>query len=160
MTTPETVYDLLALVAHHIEEEPRRYFQDVWVLIGEEIRNHVDFEPACGTVCCRAGWIVALHDGLRAPAIEATARARFSPRVELRALQILGMSDVGFLFNAFISDEDDLDEDSGDLVSAEPGTPEYAKAGADGLRAFMEEHAEHLKARRLADVPPLEEGRT
>lgn len=160
---PENVYELLEAVARHIEEEPRRYYQDMWALFGDNIHAFLggDFAaPPCGTVCCRAGWIVGLCDGLDAPALGVNRDFAYSFSVMKRAMEILGMSEaeIGALFEPFTDDEDDSEETGQQFVDAPAGTLEYAKAGADGLRAFMEQHAERLKARKLSDIPPARAG--
>jgi hypothetical protein len=143
---PETAFELLELVARHIEEEPRRYNQEMWVLRGLALKT-LGLEPPCGTVCCRAGWIVALHDGLDA-ADNMTA--------EDRAIQILDVPHrvTAQLFSALSINY--WSDAAGAVVGPSRGTPEYAKAGADGIRAFMATHEGHLKARKLADVPKAE----
>lgn len=157
--TPETAYELLALVAQHIEEEPRRYFQDAFALFGRsEIRDVAEMDaPPCGTTCCRAGWIVALGDGM--PALRSLA-AQSQLDIPSRARAILGMGDVGTFFDEFAAEADGDDgwnydrEVIPDDIN-KPGTPEYAQFGAAGVRAFMAKHEARLKARRLVDVPPV-----
>lgn len=140
---PKTAYDLCERVAQHIEEEPLRYHQGLW---GFERFVIAELQqPQCGTVCCRAGWIVALHDGIG---------AEKSVGVAARSSQILGYRN------------EDLSEDSavmslyydGSMGHLEQGTKKYAQMGASSLRKWMRKHAAHLKARKLADVPKLGKG--
>lgn len=142
---PTTAYDLCMLVAQHIEEEPLRYLQSNWWLRAKELARAVAYsklpaEPPCGTAACRAGWIVGLHDGIGG------ARLAMRPEIGIghRARQILGVKPISTnqLFDGF-------------AVYGAPGTPEYAKAGADGLRRWARRRAKHLKARLLKDVPKL-----
>lgn len=126
---PDTAYELLEAVAQRIEAEPRRYDQREWVR-----------ETECGTVCCRAGWVVAIAD----PDVFATHDAQ---AVGERADQILGLPE-SVLWNELYST-------TCIRTRANPGTAEYAAAGARGVREFMAVHEAHLKARKLADVPPI-----
>lgn len=169
MTTlkPKTAYELLAMVADHIEEEPKRYHQNVWALIGAAIDHdpEIGFHPACDTVCCRAGWIVALADGVDAPIFNAARAGKWTLAFKRRAVELLGMDeddrDIERLFGEFKSEDDasvpfeffDDDEDAVVLpAGVRPGTPEYAKFGADGVRDFMEKHKAHLQGRTLKGV--------
>lgn len=150
---PENAYDLLEAVARHIEEEPRRYYQSSWVLRGDRIRALELAAPACGTVGCRAGWVVALNDGLNAPAIvsQLGALPAFDEPVRDRAEEILGLGhlDTDDLFSGcaiYVEDAGGCD------ITPPAGSPAYAKLGADGIRAFMKAHEAHLKARSLEGV--------
>lgn len=59
---PRTAYDLLALVCQHILDEPRRYYQEAWIVRHKaSIKAAMGSVPSCGTMACRAGWIVGLH---------------------------------------------------------------------------------------------------
>lgn len=157
---PKTAYDLLEQVAQHILAEPARYWQELWVLRGKHVIERTGLTaPSCGTICCRAGWIVALHDGLDSDAINANAQVRHSEAVMRRANEILG---VGMWVTKELFDGDALtpvDEYSDAIEDApdalEPGTQAYAEAGALGIREFMAEHEAALKARILEapDVP-------
>lgn len=144
---PRTAYELLDLVAKHILEEPKRYYQGLWVTKTESvIEARMGAVPACGTMACRAGWIVALHDGLDSKAIASEMRRRsiWSLPVMERANAILGMSE---------SDTERLfDGGAMPYWAARPGTKGYARLGAKGIRAFMRKHAAHLKARLLKGV--------
>lgn len=130
---PTTAYELCNRVAQHIEEEPLRYHQQYWGFEGQTSSLR---QPACGTICCRAGWIVNLHDGI----------GKFNGRVGARSNQILGLDDEQTF---------DLYYDGDSFEGLKQGTARYAKAGAAGLRKWMRKHAEHLKARLLKDVPKL-----
>jgi hypothetical protein len=147
-TKPETAYELLGAVAACILAEPRRYDQGSWLYDAAQVADLAS-PPPCGTVACRAGWIVALHDGLDG------LRAIGNSRVQERADDILDMSfeTTEFFGACALYDELRIDEEE-DMP--ELGTKEYAEAGAAGVLKFRDEYAEQLKARRLADVPPLE----
>ena len=139
-----TAYELLQQVCAHIKAEPRGYLQCVWGVTGDEAKDmaHADGHtvPPCGTMACRAGWIVALHDG--GPSFKRRIlQASFSIRD--RANMILGM-DSGSTFSLF--DEFAISQyRNTDLRS-------YAAEGVRGLRTFMAEHRTHLKSRMLKGV--------
>lgn len=120
---PKTAYELLQRACEAIKATPQAYFQNWW-------RQ----EQACGTAFCRAGWIVALHDG--------KAAVRSSDETGHRALDILGHPQ-GAWDALFVCG----------LVDGTPGTTSYASQGIRGLRDFMKTHRAHLKARLLKDVP-------
>lgn len=143
----KNAYDLLADVCAAISEEPRRYNQGVWCLRGPkairdwfETEDHKIEPPACGTMACRAGWIVQLHDG-RLP-----RKQMFMGRVAERARNLLGVTnrwddfglDVRWLF------------DGAAVLDHQVGTRAYAKEGVKGLRQFMAKHKARLKATKFA----------
>lgn len=130
---PTTAYELLERVCDHILEEPRRYAQAIWGFERDMIAA-IKAPPPCGTVCCRAGWVVALHDG---PSALLTIGS-----VAGRSNEILGL-DYGDT-NAIYYDSS--------VDAHKQGTAAYATAGVRGLRAFMEQHKAHLQARRLKGV--------
>jgi len=137
------VYDLLMDVATAIEQEPRRYNQEQWLLRvepGADETGRAKY-PACGTIACRAGWIVQL----------AREQSWYPGAINMQARDILGLEldhigdkdrdtewwfydDIVVLFN-------------GDALAGKGltiGTPEYAKAGAEGVRQFAEKWKERL----------------
>lgn len=137
---PKTAYELCERVAKHIEEEPLRYHQGLWGFENYAIEDLA--RPQCGTVCCRAGWIVALHDGIG---------MERKGNVANRSDAILGYPDDSSVTMALYYDD-------GWVQAHEQGTKQYAKAGANGLRQWMKRNAAHLKARKLVDVPKLGKG--
>lgn len=158
VTRPKTAYELLERVANHILQEPKRFWQDTWGIVGKRAirREGFDAVPACGTVACRAGWVVALHDGPKMiPVLEDFSRPLNSIDVPKRANQILGF---GTMTHAPETSELFSSEACGPRDKRRFGTHEYARLGAAGLREFMAAHADHLKARQLADVPKLGKG--
>lgn len=136
---PRTAFELLNRVCKHILEEPKRYYQGMWGNTNEDlIKATVGSVPACGTMACRAGWIVALHDGM--PAFHRMLNMDCLPgEVGVRAKEILGDLDTDSLF----------DEDA---VNGFPGTVAYAEQGASGIEDFMAKHEEYLKARLLRKI--------
>jgi hypothetical protein len=154
----KTAYELLERVCEAIKARPLSYYQGYWKARRGQRGNGVGCAPlpflldqpenTCGTAFCRAGWMVVLHDGLRA-----NPRDRSSDPVmswERRARQLLDMPphlEFGMLVRDDVSDLFDAGDYSG-----VPGTPQYVKYGIDGLRAFMKTHEKHLKARSLRGV--------
>jgi len=150
------VYDLLMDVARAIEEEPRRYNQEDWharVAPCEVYEATTESGPSCGTVACRAGWIVELAghwDSDPDPAI-----VWWGGGIAGAARQILGVTWGGLTDEereedaAFGRDVADLFDGSAlcDLDNQVAiGTPEYAAAGAAGVREFAEKWKERLLA--------------
>ena len=140
-----TAWDLCRAVCAAILEEPKRYDQSTFCsrYDAEEVADNPEL-PACGTIACRAGWIVALHDGgITVPC----------SRVETRAQTILGTGDTTDLFDIAAL-----------FFEACKGCPAYARSspqrrnaqkGVWGLRQWMKTHEAQLKARLLKDVPEL-----
>jgi len=151
---PRTAYDLCELVAQHIEEEPRRYNQRSWASFTRIRERFGHAAPACKTACCRAGWLVALADGVRAKPLVRASRLGWDPGaiVATRANEILGV-DVRATARLFQSDA--LSTETGHFDLPEFGSADYAALGAAGLRAWAKRHARRLKARLLKDVPKL-----
>lgn len=55
----KTAYGLLSEIRKLIIEEPKRYDQNSW---STSVFVNPDALPACGTVCCVAGWVKTLKD--------------------------------------------------------------------------------------------------
>lgn len=143
ITEPISAYDLLTKVCEVITEEPKRYYQEWWVLrLGQEPPRGVDpvpAYPACGTVCCVAGWIETLRRGPMDTSARGVAEA---------AARALG----------FFDDETWQTEDlfTGEAIAclaeekgiAVPrvGTPEYAALGVEHIQTFQAKYADQLKA--------------
>lgn len=143
-------YDLLADVCRVIREEPRRYYQGSWAVRRREdicrlLLDHGHADPAppmCGTMACRAGWIVQLRDGCLPPAD--SGLDRWSSPIEDRAKELLRADydddstfagDVDSLFDPTLSTGGGL----------RVGTAAYAREGVKGLRAFMAKYKARLK---------------
>ena len=144
----KNAYELLEKVCEVIKEEPRRYDQTTWGISGkqETKRHYENTAPACGTVACRAGWIVFLHDG---PQV-----FRRATDIESRAKEIIGLSlPTGHLFSegACVTERrvgyEDLYEDS--------TVKKHAEEGVKGLQRYMKKYSAKLKARKLSDVPKV-----
>lgn len=141
----KTAWNLCEAVCEAIVEDPRRYDQ------GTYVDQHSLFEvaqdrglPECGTVACRAGWIVALHDG--------GIKVRYGA-IRNRANKILGVEPW--------QTQDLFSGSALESYKEQQGRPTYAQysylrrralQGAWGLRQWMEAHKEHLQSRHLKDV--------
>jgi hypothetical protein len=131
---PKTAYELLERVCEAIKAHPLNYYQGMWV---SQRGSSMDPLPAsldvpdnkCGTAFCRAGWVCQLLDGAM-------------PRggVGGRSNEILGLSD------------DETDPLYYEEMRGAPGSKAYVQQGVRGVRAFMRQHAKHLKARSLRGV--------
>jgi hypothetical protein len=134
-------YELLGRVCEAIEARPLSYYQGWWsqsrgatgVCALEDELNTPENE--CGTAYCRAGWIVALHDGHHV--------AKDWRRVQDRACALLDMDEF---------DTDELFNGGAVPLSLTPGSTRYVRAGIAGVRAFMRKHKAHLQARSLRGV--------
>jgi hypothetical protein len=121
----KTAYELLEEIRALTLEEPRRYNQNQYLSFD------VDEEhggPACGTVGCRAGWVVALR----------AKRPRLVTTHWIYARKVLGLdaAQCNDLFGYA-------------AVGGLPGTREHAELGAAQLTEFMRRHEQQLKRKRL-----------
>jgi hypothetical protein len=146
-----------------IEEYPLAYVQHQWVRRGIAWLRNVFYtvpkerlEEACGTTFCRAGWMAQIVDG------RATTQG-----AGLRAARLLGVVpsarkgvvhwyhplgiDLNHVEKEFAEDVRQLFAHSAVPESLRPGSRAYVKAGANGLRKFMEKHEARLKATK---IPP------
>lgn len=139
LTGPTTAYKLLDKVCAVITEEPKRYQQEAWIRKASDVAK----PPACGTVCCVAGWIETL---------------RSSPRRTKRLAGEWRMDAGGWQIAAMASETLGLKPDETcDLFAGAalhncphpPGTVAYARAGVKRIRAFQKQHAAHLKSVRV-----------
>jgi hypothetical protein len=134
----KNAYELLGRVAREIPQHPEAYFKHDWQRPVHlcPMSPRVQAKNECGTAFCRAGWIVGLHDGFE------KMKANPTYPIASRADAILGLFDDE-THELFYDESVDV---------ARPGTRAYARIGAAGVRAFMEKHAKHLKARSLKGV--------
>ena len=120
----KTAYELLGEIRKIILEEPKRYDQT-------DTLFHCDasdpLAPACGTIGCVAGWVVALKAPKthRMHVLEAAAR-------------ILGIHkyDSWMLFDS-------------DQARGKPQTYSHARSGAAHIARFMKKHEAQLKAKSV-----------
>ncbi len=135
--------EILKGVVKLIREEPLRYDQGEWLS-----HMNVTGAPACGTVCCVAGWVVVAHDGADAAAALYN-KGRYGLYTSQRAAELLNINGdakdqlfSGDAIAAQLSYEQDeaLEdvEDSEDLPT--PGTPEYVEIGVRHIERFMREY--------------------
>jgi hypothetical protein len=137
-------YDLLTQVRELILEEPLRYNQEVWLK-----KKGVDYRhqfPACGTVGCVAGWVVALVR---------PGGSAYDVDVNVAAKHILGLgwAPAAELFDGDAVDrlfvEQQHDDNDDDWLGPYPQTAEYAALGAEHILRFQEKYAEQLKAKAI-----------
>ena len=159
-STATNAYDLLMDVAAVIEEEPRRYNQEDWLVRvepSEVYEGKVESGPSCGTVGCRAGWIVELAGAWDKDADKDPIVTWFGGGVAGAARRILGVNwgrSPGeeyareMQFDMAITRLFDGAALSGRDLRI--GTPEYAAAGAAGVREFAETWKERLLATAVA----------
>lgn len=136
---PETLYDLMAQVADEIEAAPEFYYQGWWSYPINKSGKRDDFTEACGTAFCRAGHMISIIDACKG--ITRTPREWDRHNIASRAYSLFRA--------AGIPDNAANELFDGCAVRGEVGTKEYAEAGAKGVREFMAEHEEKLKAYKL-----------
>jgi hypothetical protein len=140
-STATNAYDLLGDIRRIILEEPRRYDQTWWRYI-EGVPNSSgkapsDY-PACGTVCCVAGWVTAL-----------TSRRRVGEdQISPRAQSTLGLSE-GQALDLFSSEATCSLAIQRGIAPPPPQTPEHAQLGALHIANFMAKYKAQLKAKAL-----------
>lgn len=134
---PETLYDLMKSVAEAIELSPGNYYQSDWEKPARRILWSEGIE-ACGTAYCRAGWMVNLlekptptgeHDNVAQKASNLLEAAGVHPR------EIQNLFSGGACF-----------------YSGRPGSDTYVKDGINGVKRFMAQHEDKLKAFKLDGV--------
>lgn len=142
LTGPTTAYDLLTRIRELITEEPRRYNQDDWIKLVEKAPD----APACGTVCCVAGWVQTLRSS---PVEAITLRNVWQAdtnRLAISAQRALGltMPQARILFDgsavAKLAYRDKVRQ-------PDKGTPEYAAFGVRHIRNFQRRHSKQLRAK-------------
>ena len=134
ISNAKTAYGLLGDIAKIIVAEPKRYDQTNWIARKGTQRgdnSYAEF-PACGTVGCVAGWVVAL----------AGPRNTSPDRVEKVAEKILGLDgwDSMELFDA---------NAAGSWMVTSPQTLEHAEAGAKHIQKFRKQYRAKLMAKRI-----------
>lgn len=147
LTRPTTAYALLSKICKLITEEPKRYNQGQWIAlssswIGMSQQWMNAAFPACGTVCCVAGWVESLRTSPQVVK-HLDDDSRYTSDVSDAARRTLGLSekDAAGLFRG-----DALVLLVGDDVPVQ-GTSEYAALGVKHIRAFQKKHAKKLKAK-------------
>ena len=156
VSSATNAYELLNEIATLIVEEPKRYNQYTWKELIANVPEHI--APACGTVCCVAGWVDTLKnpEPIDAKLLYAEKTNHWFD-VKYSASAILGISpeqaEVLFDGNAagdrdpdnyVIEDEDDHWDEVGRYEYDLAG---HAERGAAHIRRFMAEHETQLKAK-------------
>ena len=126
-------YNLLTKVKAVILEEPERFDQRVWWMDRRHWAGAWSVRwPACGTVGCVAGWVVALTHGR-------PNTLRLMGGMEISAGNILGLTDVQavelFLYGPPMDG----------LTVTQAQTEAYARAGAQHIEQFQNRHEAQLK---------------
>lgn len=137
MDRPETLYDLMEEVAWQIEAAPEFYDQARWAIPVAYMTGDAE---ACGTAFCRAGHMINILDS--AVGIKRTPKQWEYTDISDRAMELLNDAGVA---------RHDIDRlfAGGACSLFKRGSPSYVKAGAQGVRNFMEAYAAQLKAYKL-----------
>lgn len=150
LTEPTTAYDLLTKVCAVITEEPKRYYQGDWIISRDHTDNPIKLHrvemPACGTVCCVAGWIETMRVGPAHTVDLAESSMRRHIKAHVVAARTLGITseEAVPLFNA-----EAIQDLSDRLGVPQPpiGSTEYAALGVKHIKAFQRKHAAKLRAK-------------
>ena len=154
---PENLYELMEMTAEAIELLPKNYYQDSFSMHAKDVPSDTETcnndegdltargkrlsKKACGTAFCRAGWMMAILDpklGKMNPDSIDDHEEIYKPAMNLLTDAGCDAGVVGHLFGG------------GSGINGERwGTKAYAKAGAKGVRDFMEQYKTELKAARL-----------
>lgn len=136
-----TVHELMERSAQSIENTPLNYTQHRYAT---NARMCFEKEEACGTAFCRAGWMMAHVDPPRSTS-EWTTSDMYTG-IERRSIKLLRdcgipLGDIIKLFQSTALEE----ETKGSILWCD-GSETVAKAGAAGMRKFMQTHEAKLKA--------------
>lgn len=131
----KTAYGLLSEIRKLILEEPKRYNQTDWLRTGKVTKMiYRDGAPACGTVGCVAGWVIALKANPKKVDMYEL------PTIAGRILGIKGDYDYGGqVRELFHSDAAGVRED----IST------HAERGAEHIAKFQKKYAKQLKAKKV-----------
>lgn len=136
----KTAYGLLSEIRKLILEEPKRYYQGAWKVRPTDVPP--ELRPACGTVCCVAGWVDTLKSAR--PVIDGFAWdfEMDMPAVSASAIRILGIGPTAAA-DLFHGNAAGTRADTGRSVA------NHAKRGAAHIARFQKKYAAHLKAKRV-----------
>lgn len=148
---PRTAYDVWAEVYRLIEEEPLRYFQEWWVVDENLTRDGLSHHrnstrPPCGTAACRFGWFAIAVMGRSIPterfmSLTRTITCYFNQGVPSRTLDQLSEATACSWTEGLFH--------HGECQPVKQGDPEYVARGLRGLRTFMNENEEVLRAQNV-----------
>lgn len=148
ITKPISAYDLLTKVCEVITEEPKRYFQRDWIISEKRNSDRLRYfnAPACGTICCVAGWVESLRVSPQHTAVLSDIDMGNTRKVAVVASRTLGLTErqTRELFSAFAINL--LAEKKGISVPTQ-GTAEYAALGVEHIKRFRRKHAATLRAK-------------
>ena len=147
----ETAWDHMAWVNRIILAEPKRLNMASWVstfkgvALWARYRNDILRKPACGTICCWAGWIVTtagfdtlfFHNG------------NSYSGVENQALKIIAGDNTILAYDlreAFGRTRVSVNDSPFRQHELTPGTRAYAREVVKGFRKVMVKHEVYLKA--------------
>ena len=122
-TTATTPIGILKDVVKTIREEPLRYNQGDWIHKPDE----TEVGPACGTICCVAGWVAVLTR----PKSDKDATQVQRGDVALNARRRLGL-DIEQADRLFDGDPPEVK-----ASYAPPGSRAYMEAGVRHIESFM-----------------------
>lgn len=153
-TRATTAWALMKAVNRAILKEPRRLDMGGWISAFRDkaaARAAIDTNqaPACGTVCCYAGWVKVIATGTNA-----------GDRSETFALRTLSGSlfDSESNYNerlsreladAFMMTSPSVRGSAGVRIYLKSGTRLYARTVVARFRQIMRDHAAYLKARKV-----------
>ena len=134
----KTAYGLLSEIRKLILAEPQRYDQKNWSWLGEELPSNR--RPACGTVCCVAGWVSALKFKKQITKVESATFALSDSKVFKRAKSVLGLTYEATLELTHPNAAGDRNAQT---------VEEHARHGAAHIAKFQQKYAKQLKAKRV-----------
>ncbi len=133
----KTAYGLLSEIRKLILAEPKRYDQHIWKRAVENIPSAM--VPACGTVCCVAGWVDTLKSPEPiAPEDASAAWEGVDYAIATRARDILG-----------INMDQRLELFGSEAAGSRMFLKDHAKRGAAHIAKFQKKYAAQLKAKRV-----------
>jgi hypothetical protein len=128
--SPQNLYELMEQAAEAILTSPEHYYQDNW---SEPARNLYPDKEVCGTAYCRAGWM----ENILGVSVDGCTARRLLHEAEIDRADLFLAQNYRTEYNADFTYE------------LRRGSPEYATAGANGIKKFMARNKEQLLAARL-----------
>ena len=143
---PETLYDLCELTAEAIETQPLNYHQSYWIC---DAKKEVSIR-ACGTAFCRAGWMYALSTKQPETLPHILAGKKGSDVIYTSMMKKLTAAGIPHKNIEDLFAEADYNSHYHiGLCDINPGDPEYARIGAEGMRQFMREYEKELRRAKV-----------